>query len=155
MSARRRGDYGRATLRQRNRAGSHARGAGVDRPAHDHDRHPCLLLGTRGPDAAKAWLVGAAPGPLLLVLLAVPESPRGTCCAAAGKVPNDPTSGCTRHGETLPVLEPIPAQLCWEHLFTGRNLMLATGLFAFTNLSGIEANLCYAPTIATSIARRQ
>jgi MFS transporter, SP family, galactose:H+ symporter len=109
---------------------------------------------------AKDWqsmlLVGAAPGLLLLVvLLAVPESPRWYLLHGrkedAERAHLRLTGG---HGEPLPELEPVAAKLRWQDLFAGRNLMvlvLATGLFAFANLSGIDAILYYAPTIFAEV----
>ena len=77
---------------------------------------------------AKAWqsmlLVGAAPGLLLLlVLLAVPESPRWYLLRGrredAERAHLRLTAG---RGEPLPAPEPVAARLRWQDLFTGRNL---------------------------------
>ncbi len=109
---------------------------------------------------AKDWpsmlVVGAAPGVLLLlVLVAVPESPRWYLLrgrrADAERAHLRLTGG---RGEPLPDPEPAAAQVRWQALFVGRNLMvliLATGLFAFANLSGIDAILYYAPTIFAEV----
>ena len=109
---------------------------------------------------AKDWqsmlLIGAAPGLLLLlVMFAVPESPRWYLLRGrreeAERAHLRLTGG---YGEPLPAVEPGTAKLRWQDLFAGRNLMvlvLATGLFAFANLSGIDAILYYAPTIFAEV----
>lgn len=109
---------------------------------------------------AKNWqsmlLVGAAPGLLLLlVMFVVPESPRWYLLRGRREDAERAHLRLTgAHGEPLPALEPGTAKLRWQDLFAGRNLMvlvLATGLFAFANLSGIDAILYYAPTIFAEV----
>jgi sugar porter (SP) family MFS transporter len=104
-----------------------------------------------------AWqdmlLVGALPGVAMLAILVVmPESPRWYLShgrrAEAERAHLRLTGG---REEPLPPKaadEAAPAN--WRDLFMGRNrmvLVLATGLFAFANLSGIDAILYYAPVI--------
>jgi sugar porter (SP) family MFS transporter len=108
----------------------------------------------------RAWqpmlLVGAAPGlVLLLVVFAVPESPRWYLSrgrAADAERANRRLGG--GKGEPLAAPELVAAKTRWHDLFRGRNLMvlvLATGLFAFANLSGIDAILYYAPVIFAQV----
>jgi MFS family permease len=58
------------------------------------------------------------------------------------------------HGEALPRLVEEEPQGDWRDLFSARNrpvLILAAGLFAFANLSGIDAILYYAPVIFAEV----
>ena len=108
----------------------------------------------------QAWqpmlLVGAAPAVLLLVIvLAVPESPRWYLLhgrrAEAERAHLRLSGG---EGDPLPPQTANVATGNWRDLFVGRNFMvliLATGLFAFANLSGIDAILYYAPVIFAQV----
>lgn len=104
----------------------------------------------------QAWqpmlLIGAAPAALLfLIALAVPESPRWYLLhgrRADAERAHLRLSG--DQGDPLPSPGANVVTGNWRDLFVGRNFMvliLATGLFAFANLSGIDAILYYAPVI--------
>ncbi|CAN5905358.1 sugar porter family MFS transporter [soil metagenome] len=107
-----------------------------------------------------AWqdmlLVGAVPGILMLVgLLFVPESPRWYLLhgrrADAEHAHHRLTGG---QGEPLAGAADTVEQQHWRTLFSGRNrmvLVVAAGLFAFANLSGIDAILYYAPVIFAEV----
>lgn len=114
-------------------------------------------LWTASGDWQSMLLVGAVPGVLmLLVVVAVPESPRWYLLkgrvADAERAHLRLTGG---KGDPLPVQQAAAAiDGNWRKLFVGRNFMvlvLATGLFVFANLSGIDAILYYAPTIFAEV----
>jgi len=100
--------------------------------------------------------VGALPALLMLAgALAVPESPRWLLLhgrrAEAAEAHHRLTRG---QGGALPELVDEAPQGDWRALFLGRNrpvLILAAGLFAFANLSGIDAILYYAPVIFAEV----
>ncbi|MCA0305631.1 MAG: sugar porter family MFS transporter [Proteobacteria bacterium] len=100
--------------------------------------------------------VGALPGVLLLVAVAlVPESPRWYLMhgrtADARRAHERLTGG---RGEALPEGAEAAADGDWRDLFRGGNrmvLVVASGLFAFANLSGIDAILYYAPVIFAEV----
>lgn len=113
-------------------------------------------LWTDSGDWQSMLLVGAVPGVLmLLVVVAVPESPRWYLLkgrvADAERAHLRLTGG---KGDPLPVQQAAAVDGNWRQLFVGRNFMvlvLATGLFVFANLSGIDAILYYAPTIFAEV----
>lgn len=113
-------------------------------------------LWTASGDWQSMLLVGAVPGVLmLLVVAAVPESPRWYLLkgrvAEAERAHLRLTGG---NGDPLPVQQALSLDGNWRQLFVGRNFMvlvLATGLFVFANLSGIDAILYYAPTIFAEV----
>jgi SP family galactose:H+ symporter-like MFS transporter len=113
-------------------------------------------LWTGAGDWKSMLLVGAVPGVvMLLVAAAVPESPRWYLLqgrvADAERAHRRLTGGT---GDPLPAQEAGAGDASWRDLFVGRNfmvLMLATGLFVFANLSGIDAILYYAPTIFSEV----
>ena len=96
--------------------------------------------------------IGAAPGLVMLAaILAAPESPRWYLLrdrgADAERAHWRLTGGL---GDALPVRADVAPKGDWRALFSGHNrivLVLAAGLFAFANLSGIDAILYYAPVI--------
>lgn len=110
--------------------------------------------------AAGDWqsmlLVGTVPGAVMvLVAAAVPESPRWYLLqgrvADAERAHRRLTGGT---GDPLPAHDAAASDASWRDLFVGRNftvLVLATGLFVFANLSGIDAILYYAPTIFAEV----
>ncbi len=101
-------------------------------------------------------LISVVPGFLmLLVVAAVPESPRWYLLkgriADAERSHRRLTGGV---GDPFPAQDAVAVDVNWRKLFVGRNFMvlvLATGLFVFANLSGIDAILYYAPTIFAEI----
>ncbi|HYR66327.1 MAG TPA: sugar porter family MFS transporter [Reyranella sp.] len=105
---------------------------------------------------SRSWqamlLVGAIPGLLMLAgLVFVPESPRWYLLrgrrADAERAHRRLTGG---RGEALPPATDDVQNGDWRNLLQDRNrmvLILAAGLFAFANLSGIDAILYYAPVI--------
>jgi sugar porter (SP) family MFS transporter len=100
--------------------------------------------------------VGAMPAVLMLAgVSAVPESPRWLLLRgrreAAERAHRRLTGG---QGDRLASLVDEAPQGDWRELFCRRNrlvLVLAAGLFAFANLSGIDAILYYAPAIFATI----
>ena len=117
------------------------------------------LIGTMWTPSAwwQAMLgAGAVPAVLMLAgLMLVPESPqwllskgrRAEAQRAHQRLTGDPAA-------RLPELVQEVADGDWRELFNGRNrpvLVLAAGLFAFANLSGIDAILYYAPAIFSSV----
>ncbi len=100
--------------------------------------------------------VGMLPAAVMMVgCLAVPESPRWLLLhgrrAEAARAHQ--WLGLDREA-ALPTLTDTAATGNWRDLFRPRNrmvLMLAAGLFAFANLSGIDAILYYAPTIFAEV----
>lgn len=109
---------------------------------------------------ARAWqpmlIVGAIPVLLLmLVVFAVPESPRWYLLHGRREEAKQ-AHRRLNEGKGDPLLEQAgdAATVDWRNLFAGRNLLvliLATGLFAFANLSGIDAILYYAPVIFAQV----
>ncbi len=114
------------------------------------------IVWTAAGDWHSMLLVGAVPGVvMLLVVAAVPESPRWYLLrgrvADAERAHQRLTGGT---GDPLPAQDAGAADGNWRDLFVGRNFMvlvLATGLFVFANLSGIDAILYYAPTIFAEV----
>lgn len=100
--------------------------------------------------------VGVVPALLMLAgAFAVPESPRWLLLrgrrADAERAHQRLTGG---RAEPLPALVEQEPQGDWRALFAPGNravLILAAGLFAFANLSGIDAILYYAPTIFAEV----
>ena len=96
--------------------------------------------------------VGALPGVLIVAsVAALPESPRWYLLhgrhADAARAHARLTGG---QGEELPLRIDASPDGNWRDLFRGRTrvvLIVAAGLFAFANLSGIDAILYYAPVI--------
>ena len=113
-------------------------------------------LWTTGGNWQSMLLIGAVPGfVMLLVVAVVPESPRWYLLrgrvADAERAHRRLTGG---KGDPLPVQQAASVDGSWRALFVGRNfvvLVLATGLFVFANLSGIDAILYYAPTIFAEV----
>ncbi len=100
--------------------------------------------------------VGALPALLMLAgALAVPESPRWLLLHGRRAEAAEGHRRLTRgQGGALPELVDEAPQGDWRALFLGRNrpvLILAAGLFAFANLSGIDAILYYAPVIFAEV----
>lgn len=113
-------------------------------------------LWTTGGNWQSMLLIGAVPGfVMLLVVAVVPESPRWYLLrgrvADAERAHRRLTGG---KGDPLPAQQAVSVDGSWRALFVGRNfvvLVLATGLFVFANLSGIDAILYYAPTIFAEV----
>lgn len=113
-------------------------------------------LWTTGGNWQSMLLIGAVPGfAMLLVVAVVPESPRWYLLrgrvADAERAHRRLTGG---KGDPLPAQQAVSVDGSWRALFVGRNfvvLVLATGLFVFANLSGIDAILYYAPTIFAEV----
>lgn len=113
-------------------------------------------LWTTGGNWQSMLLIGAVPGfVMLLVVAVVPESPRWYLLrgrvADAERAHRRLTGG---KGDPLPAQQAVSVDGSWRTLFVGRNfvvLVLATGLFVFANLSGIDAILYYAPTIFAEV----
>jgi MFS transporter, SP family, galactose:H+ symporter len=100
--------------------------------------------------------IGVVPAVLMLLgTLAVPESPRWLLLRGMNAEARTAHRRLTRRqAEMLPMLVEEEPQGDWRDLFTPRNrpvLILAAGLFAFANLSGIDAILYYAPIIFAEV----
>ena len=100
--------------------------------------------------------VGAAPGLVMFAaVLAAPESPRWyLLCGRTAEAERAHVRLTGGRGEALPIRVDDSPTDAWRDLFSGRNrgvLLVAAGLFAFANLSGIDAILYYAPMIFARI----